>query len=93
VTPRATSEKAFVLTFKDKTFSISTDCNGVGGEYTTSGKDGIVFEKMMSTLMYCEGSQESDFSKMISEVQKYHFTSKGELVLSLKFDSGYMVFR
>lgn len=85
--------KRFALTFKDsKTFSASTDCNGVGGEYTTTGNK-ISFTRMMSTLMYCEGSQESDFSKSLSEVFSYHFTTKGELIFDLKYNSGVMVFR
>lgn len=91
ITPR--DPERFVLTFKDsKTFSASTDCNGVGGEYLASGNK-ISFERMISTMMYCEGSQESEFSKSLSEVASYHFTSKGELVFDLKYDSGVMVFR
>ncbi len=85
--------KKFILTLKsNKTFSATTDCNGVGGEYATTGNK-ISFTRMMSTLMYCEGSQESDFSKMLAEAQSYFFTSKGELVMDLKFDSGSVIFR
>lgn len=91
IKPRDT--KKFALTFKDsKTFSATTDCNGVGGEYAVSGNK-ISFERMMSTLMYCEGSQEADFSKAISNIESYHFTSRGELIFDLKYDSGVMVFR
>ncbi len=86
----------FKLTFKNneggKTFSATTDCNGVGGEYIANGKS-ITFEKMISTLMYCEGSQEAEFSKALSQVSSYHFTDKGELVFDLKYDSGSMVFK
>jgi heat shock protein HslJ len=83
----------FTLTFKDdKTFSASTDCNGVGGEYTVNGNK-IAFTKMMSTQMFCEGSQEKDFTKMLTETDSYLFTSKGELVLNLKFDSGSVFFK
>ncbi len=90
VTPKTNK---FSLTLKsDKTFSAMTDCNGVGGQYTVVGNK-ITFTKMMSTLMYCEGSQEQDYSKMLSQVQSYLFTSKGELVLVLSYDSGSMVFR
>ena len=90
VTPKTNK---FSLTFKaDKTFSATTDCNGVGGEYAVSGNK-ITFTKMMSTLMYCEGSQEQDYSKMLSQVQSYMFTSKGELVFSLKTDNGSMIFK
>lgn len=83
----------FSLTFKnDGTFSATTDCNGVGGEYKVT-KNKIVLDKMMSTLMYCEGSQEGEFSKALAEVDSYLFTSKGELVLELKLDSGTMLFK
>lgn len=82
----------FVLTFKnDKTFSASTDCNGVGGEYIVTGNK-ITFTRMFSTEMYCEGSQESVFAKMLEETQGFLFTSKGELILELKLDSGSVIF-
>ncbi len=91
ISPKITNK--FTLEFKsDKTFSASTDCNGVGGEYSTNaGK--ISFTSMMSTLMYCEGSQEAEFRKFLEDSTGFHFTSKGELVLDLKFDSGSVVFR
>ncbi len=83
----------FTLSFKNNgTFSAATDCNGVGGEYTVTGST-ISLSKMMSTLMYCEGSQESDYSKALTAVSSYHFTSKGELVFDLKMDSGTMTFK
>jgi heat shock protein HslJ len=91
ITPRTPNK--FALTFKaPNTFSASTDCNGVGGEYVLSGTN-ISFNKMMSTMMFCEGSQEGEFSKEIAAVQSYHFTSKGELIFDLKMDSGSMIFK
>ena len=82
----------FALTFKsDKTFSATTDCNGVGGEYSLSGNK-ITFSNMISTMMYCDGSQEQDFVTLLNQVQSYMFTSMGELVLGLKLDSGSVVF-
>jgi len=91
VTPKVPGK--FTLTLKtDKTFYATTDCNGVGGEYTVKGNQ-ISFTKMMSTQMFCEGSQEADFSKVLGEVQNFLFTSKGELVLGLKMDSGSVFFR
>ncbi len=84
----------FTLTFneKDKTFSASTDCNGVGGEYKVVDNK-ITFDKMVSTMMFCEGSQEAVFSKLLTDTDAFLFTSKGELVLTLKFDSGSVYFR
>lgn len=90
IKPKQTDK--FKLTLKDKTFSASTDCNGVGGEYITKGQS-ITFDKMMSTLMYCEDSQETDFSKSLTQVSGYRFTSRGELVFDLKYDSGVMMFK
>jgi len=43
--------------------------------------------------MYCENSQESDFTKMLNEIESYSFTSKGELMLGLKFDSGSVILK
>jgi heat shock protein HslJ len=73
----------FTLTFgSDGTFSAKTDCNGIGGSYSAAGVK-LTFSKMMSTLMYCEGSQESVYSELLQFTQGYHFTGKGELVLEL----------
>ena len=83
----------FTITFKNNgTFAATTDCNSVGGDYTVDGNK-ISFGKMMSTMMYCDGSQESEFVKMLGEIQSFFFTSKGELVFEFKFDSGSMTFR
>jgi heat shock protein HslJ len=91
VTPLSINK--FTITFKnDKTFSATTDCNSVGGEYSVNDNK-IIFSKMMSTLMYCQNSQESDFTKMLEQTQNYIFTSKGELILGLNFDSGSMTFK
>jgi heat shock protein HslJ len=87
------AQDKFKLTFtKPNRFSASTDCNGVGGEYTAT-ENKIVFDNMMSTLMYCDNSQEGEFSKALGEVSGFYFTGKGELVLDLKFDSGSMMFK
>ncbi len=85
--------KKFTLTFKkDGSFSASTDCNGIGGNYKVTDKQ-IVFSEMLGTLMYCEGSQEGDFKKVLEQASSYFFTSKGELVFDLKFDSGSAIFK
>lgn len=90
---RPRDEKTFTLTLKSgNMFSATTDCNGVGGEYAVNGNK-IIFTRMMSTLMYCENSQEGDFVKMLEGVTSYFFTGKGELVLELKYDSGTVIFK
>lgn len=91
ITPKDANK--FKLTFTSPNrFSATTDCNGVGGEYKVNGGE-IELSNMVSTLMFCEGSQEGDFTKSLREVQIFHFTSKGELVFDLKFDSGSMIFK
>ena len=83
----------FTLTLSpDGTFSAATDCNQLRGRYTAS-EGGISFGEMASTKMYCEASQEAAFASLLREAQRYHFTSRGELVFDLKFDSGVVVFR
>ncbi|PIR38304.1 MAG: hypothetical protein COV34_01710 [Candidatus Zambryskibacteria bacterium CG10_big_fil_rev_8_21_14_0_10_42_12] len=84
----------FTLIFNDDgTFSATTDCNGVGGNYTTGDGQQLTFGEMVSTLMFCEGSQETEFREMLENTSSYSFTSRGELVLDLKFDSGSVIFR
>jgi len=84
---------SFTITFGDDgKFSASTDCNNMGGKYSITDKN-ISFSEIISTKMYCEGSQENDFAKILEESNSYHFTSKGELIFDLKFDSGSAVFK
>ena len=91
ITPQ--KPEAFSLTLKkDGTALVRTDCNTMSGVYEVSGKN-IIFKNMATTLMYCEGSQEQVFSSMLGNVQSFLFTSRGELILELKFDSGSIIFR
>lgn len=88
------SPGAFTLKFNnDGTFSATTDCNSAGGKYSAGTNGTISFTDIFSTKMYCEGSQEAEFIQMLANSSEYLFTSKGELVLGLKFDSGSVVFR
>lgn len=87
-----TADRFLIAFDPKKNFSASTDCNSVGGEYSISANK-ITFTKMMSTLMFCDGSQEGEFSKMLSDVQSYRFTSNGELIFGLKTNKGIMTFK
>ncbi len=61
----------FVLTFdKGDTVQSTTDCNTLGGTYITS-KDTLRFSSFMSTLMACDGSQESVYSSLLAKVDFY----------------------
>lgn len=83
----------FTLTFTtENNFSATTDCNNMSGKYSTVD-DSLNLENIMSTKMYCEGSQEAGFVQLLSEVESYRFTSKGELILNLKSDTGTVIFR
>jgi heat shock protein HslJ len=85
--------KRFSLSFEsDNAFFASTDCNGVGGNFTVKDNK-ITFSNMMMTQMYCEGSQESDFVKALTDSESFSFTSKGELILNLKSGIGFSTFR
>lgn len=83
----------FTLTFStDGKVSGTTDCNSFGGSYTVTDNR-IVFGDMFSTKMYCEGSQEGEFMNLLRNTSGFHFTSRGELILDLKFDSGSVIFK
>lgn len=90
IVPRKSAE--FGITFaSDGTFTATTDCNSMGGSYAVRGAV-ISFNNMYSTKKYCEGSQENDFAKTLSRIEGYQFTSKGELVFTLR-DKGTATFR
>jgi heat shock protein HslJ len=89
---RPNDPSAFTLTLMGGKFSATTDCNRMGGIYTLNQSE-ISFSDIFSTKMYCSGSQESDFAKLLESAQIYHFTSNGELVFDLKFDSGTVTFK
>lgn len=67
----------------DGKFSATTDCNRLAGDLATKGTK-ISFSNMISTKMFCEGSQESFFSTLLGDTDSYQFTSKGELILTQK---------
>jgi heat shock protein HslJ len=83
----------FTLTLApDGRFSATTDCNRLMGGYTASN-GAIAFGDVGATRMFCERSQEGVFTGLLRETHRYHFTSRGELILELKFDSGTIRFR
>ena len=91
VTPK--KPDVFGLSFKsDGTVSVKTDCNAMSGSYVVK-ENSLTFGSMMSTMMFCEGSQEGEFSAMLADVSGFHFTGKGELYLELKDKKGSIIFR
>lgn len=87
--------KMYTIAFnrKAKTFSATTDCNNISGKYQLGASYSIIFSDIASTQMFCEGSSESGFTKILSEVSTFGFTSKGELKLNMKYDYGTLVFK
>jgi heat shock protein HslJ len=80
---------AFTLTFGgDGRFSATTDCNRMGGSYTTGDGNALTFGDVFATRMFCEGSQENEFSALLAAVVSYRFTARGQLLLGLDSDSG-----
>lgn len=84
---------AFKLIFgANGAFSAETDCNGMGGKYEAN-KTSLTLSDMMSTQMYCEGSDEGTFSAMLRDVSSYSFGTKGELLLKNKTSDTMMIFQ
>jgi heat shock protein HslJ len=85
---------AFSITFGvDGKVSGTTDCNSFTGNYTIDSNR-ISFGKFVSTLMACEGSQESVFLQSLMGVNSFSFDlSTHQLILQLAYDSGVMIFR
>ena len=84
----------FALTFtKDGQVLGATDCNRFQGTATILDHK-IEFDKNMAmTRKFCEGSQEMDFIEMLQNVSSFFFTSQGQLIMELKYDSGSMIFQ
>ncbi len=76
------SSDTFTLSFIDDSHvSVGTDCNSMGGTYELQGYS-LTFGSLVSTLMYCENSQESTFASMLAAVHHFEFNEHNELVLS-----------
>lgn len=82
----------FVLTLSDEgKLSSTTDCNTLNGSYELLEDNGIKISPLAQTMMYCEGSQEAEYSQALQSVNIYK-VSGNELWLMLPFDSGTMIF-
>lgn len=89
ITPK--QKDLFVLTFQSGSFSSGTDCNTLGGSYVV-GKGTLSFKNIVSTLMFCDGSQEGEYGAMLGSVESYTINTKGELLLTLSDGAGVMTF-
>lgn len=84
---------AFVLTFdaEEGRLSAQTDCNNQSGPYTLTDES-LTVGPMISTLMYCEGSQENVFAGQLAEVNSYDLDEDNNLILNFGEEGGYMLF-
>ena len=92
ITPRKAGAFTMTLTADGKVNG-TTDCNGFGGDYQLASDGILTFGPFMSTLMFCEGSQEPEFVADITNVGRAAINSEGDLVLLLKDDQGAVVFK
>ncbi len=88
--PRRTD--AFTITFDadESRVNGTTDCNGFFGGYEVNDH-ALAFGPLASTMMYCEGSQEHEFTSALEGVKSFFFAGSGALVLELE-DDGTMLF-
>ncbi len=70
---------------------ISTDCNNGRTNYEITGSSAVSFSPIASTKKFCQDSQETAFFQALSQGVSYQY-QEGKLFLSLKTDSGIMVF-
>ena len=84
----------FTLTFDQQgRVAGTTDCNSFRGTVTIEKHKMRFDENIAMTRMFCAGSQEMDFIGMLQNVNSFFFTSRGQLVMELKVDSGSMIFQ
>ncbi len=85
---------SFTLHFRwDGVFSGTTDCNSLSGNTARGADNVLTFERIAATEMYCADSQQAEYSAMLDAVSRYRFTSRGELILLLRYGTGEMIFR
>jgi membrane-bound inhibitor of C-type lysozyme/heat shock protein HslJ len=83
----------FVLTLnEDGTMSSTTDCNNLSGQFETTEENQINFSKVAMTKMYCEGSLEDEYLRVINDSSSYLF-EENSLVITIKYDSGSAIFK
>ncbi len=83
----------FTLNFDPKEGRVfgTTDCNNFNGSYAVAG-DKIKFDALASTLMFCEDSQEADFTKAVASSTSFSFDAEGNLQLHLEDNGGVVEF-
>ena len=62
--------EAFKMQFTEDRMSSATDCNTMGGSFIVEGQN-LSFGPLMSTLMYCDGSDEAVYSLSLGSTSSY----------------------
>lgn len=78
---------------KDGQVSGTTDCNSFQGTVAVKKRKMQFGEDIAMTRKFCAGSQEMEFIGMLQDVKSFLFTSRGQLVMELKYDSGSIFFQ
>lgn len=87
------NESAFRVNFtKEGNVSSTTDCNNFGGTFEIDDGD-LKIGQLMSTLKFCEGSQESDFVNDFVNISHFTIEKDGGLSLLVKDSSRLMLFK
>jgi heat shock protein HslJ len=74
--------EAFLVRFNASGgFSAETDCNSISGSYEAR-RGSLSLGSIASTKMFCEDSQESEFTELLSIVVTYQFVDNGQLVMT-----------
>lgn len=78
-------EMNMILNVKDSTVTGSGNCNRFHGVYSLREKNGIQFDKVLSTMMACElMSQESEYFKYLQTVDTYTSSINGDTLYLTK---------
>lgn len=89
--PKNANVFSFTL-MNDGSLRGTTDCNGFGGNYEFGSEGAIMFTDFVSTQMYCEGSQESEFINDMAKAVRVTTDNEGRLIVLLGSGTDQMVF-
>ncbi len=93
ITSPGTSKRFTLSITGSNTFNATADCNVVGGKFTKTTDKQITFSDMQGTRLSCTRSVEDNFWEVFEDAQSYRFTSKGELIFTLRAGKGEAYFR
>jgi len=84
---------AFKLKFnKDLTFSSTSDCNNIGGNFEVF-ENKIKFKDIVRSEKYCLKSREEDYISGLDNIAELYFNDKDELILKYQDSTTFMRFK